>query len=159
MTKFNISIEAAEQELLSALKKIDFPNPEFASHAAIWLEACDYPGLQNLQEARADTPQEFQIKRTAIGLDLQNISCALIGELLVNDILKNGRVFLRSVRHGLFLLPSSVSKNFGIGCLVDPSFAIGGERSKNPYGEKLEKAALEGINIDEDLWRELMDQT
>jgi hypothetical protein len=53
------------------------------------------------------------------------------------------------------LLPLSVEANFGIGCPVDPAFALGGERSKNPYIEKLEIATRDGVNVDDDLWRAL----
>jgi hypothetical protein len=62
-------------------------------------------------------------------------------------------VFLRNVRHGLYLLPLAVEANIGIGCPIDPAFALGGERSKNPYGEKLEIAARDGVTIDDELWR------
>ena len=64
-------------------------------------------------------------------------------------------MFLRNVRHGLYLLPLSVEANFGIGCPVDPAFALGGERHKNPYAEKLDIAAREGVIVDDDLWRAL----
>jgi hypothetical protein len=61
-------------------------------------------------------------------------------------------LYLRNVRHGLYLLPFSVRANIGIGCPVDPSFALGGERTKNPYEEKLLAARQTGIFVDEDLW-------
>jgi hypothetical protein len=67
----------------------------------------------------------------------------------------HGRVFLRNVRHGLYLLPFSVKLNIGIGCPVDPAFALGGERSKNPYVEKLAFAEAGGIAVDEALWSAL----
>jgi hypothetical protein len=35
---------------------------------------------------------------------------------------------------------------------VDPSFAVGGERHKNPYTEKLDLAAAEGLDIDDGQW-------
>jgi hypothetical protein len=53
------------------------------------------------------------------------------------EVKANGRAFLRNVRHGLFMLPFAVRENMGLGCPVDPSFAVGGERHKNPYAEKL----------------------
>jgi hypothetical protein len=59
------------------------------------------------------------------------------------------------VRHGLYLVPLAVEANIGIGCPVDPAFALGGERSKNPYSEKLELAAREGVAVDDELWRAL----
>ena len=66
---------------------------------------------------------------------------------------QNGRAFLRNVRHGLYLLPFSVRANIGIGCPIDPAFALGGLRAKNPYGEKLEAAAAAGLAIDDALWQ------
>mgnify|MGYP000476358415 CR=1 FL=1 len=35
---------------------------------------------------------------------------------------------------------------------VDPAFAVGGERHKNPYSEKLDLAAAEGLEIDDGLF-------
>ena len=66
---------------------------------------------------------------------------------------QNGRAFLRNVRHGLYLLPFSVRANIGIGCPIDPAFALGGLRAKNPYGEKLEAAARNGLAVDDGLWQ------
>jgi hypothetical protein len=131
----------------------------FAAHAAIWLVACDYPGLKTLQEGLADVPVEFVLKRSVIGLDLQNISCVHIGPEIVADVQKNGRVMLRNVKHGLFLLPASVEHNFGIGCPVDPGFPYGMERTKNPYKEKLDLAHANGITVDDADWRNLMDRS
>ncbi len=37
----------------------------------------------------------------------------------------------------LYLVPMSVRGGYGIGCPVDPNFALGGERLKNPYPEKI----------------------
>ena len=70
----------------------------------------------------------------------------------MRDVNANGRAFLRNVRHGLFLLPFTVKANIGIGCPVDPGFAVGGERHKNPYGEKLALAAANGLDIDDAAW-------
>jgi hypothetical protein len=68
---------------------------------------------------------------------------------------QGGRLFLRNVRHGLYLLPFSVRANIGIGCPVDPAFAMGGERTKNPYEEKLALARQEGIAVPEPLRQRL----
>ena len=57
------------------------------------------------------------------------------------------------MRHGLFLLPFTVRENLGIGCPVDPSFAVGGERTKNPYAEKLAVAMETGLTIDDATWQ------
>lgn len=156
MSEITLDMEQAETKLRDALVLQNFPEPAFASHAAIWLQACGYAGLQTLQEAITDQPTGFELKRTAIGIDLQNISCARIGEIVVADIQKHGRVFLRNVRHGLFLLSSSVEQNFGIGCPVDPSFALGGERGKNPYVAKLELAKAQGIAVNAELWQNII---
>jgi hypothetical protein len=156
MKKFNLSVQAAEQELREALESKKHPAAAFAAQAAIWLEACDYPGLKTLQEALADEPANFVLKRGVLGIDLHNVSCAIIGEQVVAEIKAKGRALLSSVRHGLFLLPSSVIQNFGIGCPVDPGFQLGGERTKNPYVEKLALATAQGINIDEDVWQSLV---
>ena len=132
-------------------------NASFMAESAIWLEACGYPGLKELDQALADPVQEFKLARTVLGLDLRNISCALIGDQIVADVRKNGRVYLRNVRHGLFLLAGSVQHNFGIGCPIDPAFALGGQRGKNPYREKLELAERDGLNLDDPLWQKLME--
>ena len=89
----------------------------------------------------------------AMGLDLQNVSCVFLGPAIAAHVAKHGRVFLRNVRHGLYLVPLAVEANIGIGCPVDPAFALGGERHKNPYSEKLELAARDGVAVDDDLWR------
>ena len=91
--------------------------------------------------------------RDLIGFDLQNVSCAFLAPGIVDDVRANGRVFLRNVRHGLFVLPFAVRENLAIGCPVDPSFAVGGERTKNPYAEKLAAAMDTGLIIDDASWR------
>jgi hypothetical protein len=48
-----------------------------------------------------------------------------------------------------------VKENMGLGCPVDPSFAVGGERHKNPYAEKLALAEASGIDIPDALWDQL----
>ena len=95
----------------------------------------------------------------ALGLDLDNVSCAFLAPAIMRDISANGRAFLRNVRHGLFLLPFAVKANIGIGCPVDPGFALGGERHKNPYGEKLALAEANGLELDDTLWTNLKDRT
>jgi len=131
------------------------PGQKMAAKNCAWLEACGYPGIILLLEANADERRSLTFTTDAMGLDLQNVSCVFLGPAIVDHVLTHGRVFLRNVRHGLYLLPLSVEANIGIGCPVDPAFALGGERSKNPYTEKLEIAARDGVVVDDALWRAL----
>ena len=152
-----IAYADAVHKLETKLAAQSHGNASFMAQSAIWLEASGYPGLKELDQALADPVQEFKLARTVLGLDLRNISCALIGDQVVADVRKNGRVYLRNVRHGLFLLAGSVQHNFGIGCPIDPAFALGGQRGKNPYREKLELAERDGLNLDDPLWQKLME--
>ena len=131
------------------------PEQKMVAKNCAWLEACGYPGIKLLLEARADERRPLTFVADAMGLDLQNISCVFLGPTLADHVAKHGRFFLRNVRHGLYLLPLSVEMNIGIGCPVDPAFALGGERSKNPYVEKLEIAARDGVAVDDDVWHAL----
>jgi hypothetical protein len=125
--------------------------------ACAWLEACGYPGLKMLAEAIAGPAADLALNRDALGLDLHNVSCAFLAPAIMKDVKRNGRVFLRNVRHGLFLLPFTVRDNTGIGCPVDPSFALGGERLKNPYTEKLALAEAKGLEVDEEILQSLQE--
>jgi hypothetical protein len=123
--------------------------------ACAWLQACGYPGLELLIEAITTTPVEVrnpELSPDALGLDLRNVSCVFLARQVSLMVEERGRLFLRNVRHGLYLLPFSVRANIGIGCPVDPSFALGGERTKNPYEEKLLAARQTGVSVDEVLW-------
>ncbi len=127
----------------------------FGSAAAAecaFLESVGYPGLKILVEALADPRREVVLEKDLLGLDLQNRSCVFLAKRVNALIAEHGRLFLRNVRHGLYLLPGSVRGNYGIGCPVDPGFALGGERSKNPYAEKLEIAAQHGVEVDDEQW-------
>lgn len=126
--------------------------------ATAWLEACGYPALKLLAEAAGDPVQDLELRRDAMGLDLGNVSCVFLAAKIMDQVAKDGRVFLRNVRHGLYLLPFTVRAGLGIGCPVDPAFAVGGERTKNPYAEKLALAEASGINVDEGLWARLAAQ-
>jgi hypothetical protein len=126
-----------------------------AAENCAWLEAVGYPGLTLLAEALNDPRSHVDLERDALGLDLENVSCVFIGPAVAAEVAQNGRAFLRNVRHGLYLVPASVNGNFGIGCPVDPSFALGGERSKNPYSEKLDLAAQQGVGVDDAIWQSL----
>ncbi len=127
--------------------------------AAAWLEACGYSGVRLLAEALAEEHKPISLTRDALGLDLQNVSCAFLAPAIMRDVAASGRVYLRNVRHGLFLVPFAVKANIGIGCPVDPGFALGGELHKNPYGEKLALAEANGLDIDGTLWTNLKDPT
>jgi hypothetical protein len=152
-----IEMKEAEVMLREVLARSAFPAPSFAVKACIWLEACAYPGLQTLVEALKDPVVAFSPQRSSLGLDLQHISCARIGDAVVDDVLKNGRADLRNVRHGLFLLPASIEHNIGIGCPIDAGFALGGERIKNPYTEQIAVAEAQGIKISDAIWKQVME--
>jgi hypothetical protein len=135
--------------------------PEIAKdcgEACAWLEACGYPGLKLLFEALDTTPASERhpdLVLDSLGLDLRQVSCVFLAPRLLTMIQKHGRLFLRNVRHGLYLVPFSVWANVGIGCPVDPAFALGGERAKNPYEEKLDLALKAGLALPEELWNRL----
>ena len=148
-------LKAAENRLAIRLRNIGFAEPREIAWAAVWLQACGYTGFQLLVEALADERRSLDLTRDALGIDLQNVSCAFLAPAIMADVKANGRAFLRNVRHGLFMLPFAVRENMGLGCPVDPSFAIGGERLKNPYAEKLALADANGIEIGDALWEQL----
>jgi hypothetical protein len=140
---------------IASLAERAVPESKEAARNCAWLEACGYPGIRLLLEARADERRTLALVPDAMGLDLQNVSCVFLGPEIAAHVAKHGRVFLRNVRHGLYLVPLAVEANIGIGCPVDPAFALGGERSRNPYSEKLELAARDGVAVDDELWRAL----
>jgi hypothetical protein len=139
-------------QIVNSAKRI-IPEPEVAARSCAWLEACGYPGIKLLLEAKADERRSVNLVPDAMGLDLETVSCVFLGPAIAAHVAQHGRVFLRNVRHGLYLVPLSVEANIGIGCPVDPAFALGGERHKNPYSEKLELAARDGVAVDDELWR------
>jgi hypothetical protein len=143
-----------ETRALNALRAKGLDRPDTAANTS-WLHGAGYNGLKYLTEALSDTDATFPLEKDALGLDLKNRSCAFIFPDVEQQYAKHGRVFLRNVRHGLFLLRGSVEGNYGIGCPVDPSFALGGERTKNPYAEKQDLAMREGVDVDDALWQSL----
>lgn len=147
-----MDVKTAEARLADRLGKAGLPHASDMAWATVWLEACGYGGFALMAEALADNRQTTDLVRDALGIDLQNVSCAFLAPAILADTETNGRVFLRNVRHGLFLLPFAVRANMGLGCPVDPSFAIGGERLKNPYGEKLAEAETTGLEIGDAAW-------
>ena len=151
-------LKAAENRLAIRLRNIGHPDPREIAWATVWLQACGYTGFKLLAEALADERKSLALTRDALGIDLQEVSCAYLAPAIMADVKANGRAFLRNVRHGLFMLPFAVRENMGLGCPVDPSFAIGGERLKNPYAEKLALAEANGIDVDDGLWDVLLEQ-
>ena len=127
-----------------------------AAASAAWLQACDYAGLSILLEAVNDDRKNLELQRDALGLDLQNVSCVFVVDAVADQVRQHGRLFLRNVRHGLYLVPLSIASNWAIGCPIDPAFALGGPREKNPYTEKLAVAEQQGITVDEELWQAVL---
>ena len=151
----HMTMAEAEAKLSDALARGGVAEASDIAWATVWLQACGYDGLKILSEALADPQRSLTLTRDALGLDLQNVSCAFLAPAIMREVKANGRAFLRNVRHGLYMLPFTVRENTGIGCPVDPSFAVGGERHKNPYGEKLALADAGGIALDDALWAQL----
>lgn len=151
-----IDMQTAENLIAARLGERNVNDAAEIASATVWLEACGYPGVKLLVEALQDERRSLDLTRDALGIDLQNVSCAFLAPALMREVAANGRAFLRNVRHGLFLLPYSVRGNIGIGCPVDPAFALGGERHKNPYAEKLELAEAQGLTLDKSVWAELI---
>ena len=145
-----IDMPTAEAELTRKLGNL--PDAADIAWATIWLEACGYSGVKLLGEALQDERRTLDLARDALGIDLQQVSCAFLAPAIMREVKANGRAFLRNVRHGLYMLPFTVRDNMGLGCPVDPGFAVGGERHKNPYTEKLDLAAAQGLDIDDALW-------
>jgi hypothetical protein len=156
-----VQVEFDDLSAAAARLLRDQDSPDIADDggwACAWLQACSYPGLELLIEALDTTPLKARhpgLTPDSLGLDLHNISCVFLAPRLSITVQERGRLFLRNVRHGLYLLPFSVRANIGIGCPVDPAFALGGERTKNPYEEKLVAARQDGIPLPEPLWNRI----
>jgi hypothetical protein len=154
-----MQVTFAELSAAASRQLTDNGSPDVAQEsgwACAWLAACGYPGLELLFEALDTTPLEVrrpELKPDALGLDLGNVSCVFLAPAISAMVRDHGRLFLRNVWHGLYLVPFSVRANIGIGCPVDPAFALGGERTKNPYEEKLAAAHRAGIAVADPLWR------
>lgn len=148
-----IDMTTAEAELTKKLGAL--PDAADIAWATVWLEACGYSGVKLLAEALKDERRTLVLERDALGIDLHQVSCAFLAPAIMREVHANGRAFLRNVRHGLYMLPFTVRENIGLGCPVDPAFAVGGERHKNPYTEKLDLAAAEGLEIDDGLWGQI----
>jgi hypothetical protein len=149
----NKSLADIEIHALAALRrKVDETSAAIAARNCAWLHSAGYNGLKYLAEALQDDKLDTQLDVDAMGLDLQNVSCVFISRQVEALFASHGRLFLRNVRHGLYLLPGSVLGNYGIGCPVDPGFALGGERTKNPYTEKMDLAMAQGVDVDDAVW-------
>ena len=149
----HLDMKTAETILTARLGNI--PDAGEIAWATIWLEACGYSGVKLLGEALKDERRTLDLTRDALGIDMQEVSCAFLAPAIMREVHANGRAFLRNVRHGLYMLPFTVRENIGLGCPVDPSFAVGGERHKNPYGEKLALATADGLEIDDEAWAQI----
>ena len=149
----HLDMKTAETILTARLGNI--PYAADIAWATVWLEACGYSGVKLLGEALKDERRTLDLTRDALGIDMQEVSCAFLAPAIMREVHANGRAFLRNVRHGLYLLPFTVRENIGLGCPVDPSFAVGGERHKNPYGEKLALATADGLEIDDEAWAQI----
>ena len=149
----HLDTKTAETILTARLGNI--PDAADIAWATVWLEACGYSGVKLLGEALKDERRTLDLTRDALGIDMQEVSCAFLAPAIMREVHANGRAFLRNVRHGLYLLPFTVRENIGLGCPVDPSFAVGGERHKNPYGEKLALATADGLEIDDEAWAQI----
>lgn len=153
MNKTLAEIEAHSRAALNAKGHADIA--AVASAHTAWLHGAGYNGIKYIAEALQDSESRTTLEKDLMGLDLKGVSCVFISTEVEKLFAEHGRMFLRNVRHGLFLLPGSVNGNYGIGCPVDPGFALGGERSKNPYAEKLALAARDGVDVDEAIWHSL----
>ena len=124
--------------------------------ACAWLEAAGYPGLKMLVEALDETPREARrpsLEAVYGIVDLDNVSCVFSAPGLVDMARAEGRVVLNRVRHGLYVLPFAVRAGLAVGCPVDPSFAIGGMRTKDLYGDKIAAAIEAGLEVDDEVWK------
>jgi hypothetical protein len=148
----HISVTDFTDRLKSELGAKGFNEPDSLAEACAFLVACGYPGLEMLEEARHDKERELSLVKDVLGFDLKNVSCVFLAPAIADHVTRHGRVYLRNVRHGLFLLPDSVASNYAIGCPVDPSFSLGGTRTSNPYTEKLDAAMRDGLTVDQAVW-------
>ncbi len=126
-----ITMNDATVQLSDRLASLGIPDAADIAWATVWLEACGYSGIKLLGEALSDERRHHPLTRDVLGLDLDHVSCAFLAPAIMREVASGGRAFLRNVRHGLYMLPFTVRANTGIGCPVDPSFAVGGERHKN----------------------------
>lgn len=131
---------------------------EDSGWACAWLQAAGYDGVKMLVEALETTPREDRRPSIVFEygiVDLHNGSAVFAAPQVVDLAAAEGRVFFANVRHGLYALPFTVRAGLAIGCPVDPSFAIGGERKGDPYRDKIDAAIEAGLEVAEDDWRAL----
>src|ERR1700675_1310942 len=91
-----------------SLRGISMEIAGVAARNCAWLEGCSYPGLKLLLEALGDGQRDLILTPDAMGLDLKNVSCVFLGPAVNQYVKAHGRIFLRNVRHGFYLLPLSV---------------------------------------------------
>jgi hypothetical protein len=151
----HISPQDLTDQLEALLARRGIAHAAEIAWATAWLEGCGYPGVLQLVEALGDRTTTLTLERDMIGYDLHDVSCAYLAPAIMEEVAKTGRAYLHNVRHGLFVLPFTVRANVGIGCPVDAAFAVGGERLKNPYAEKLALAEVNGLIVDDALWAKL----
>jgi hypothetical protein len=128
---------------------------EDSAWACAWLQAAGYDGVKMLLEALDTTAPEQRrpsLKFEYGIIDLQNGSAVFAAPQVVDVAVSEGRVFFANVRHGLYALPFTVRQGIAIGCPVDPSFAIGGERRTDPYTEKVQAAMEAGLDVADADW-------
>jgi hypothetical protein len=147
-----LAFDVVEARIAQFLERRTVAEASVVAWAGTWLEACGYPGIAQMIEALGDPRRELVLERDNVGMDLRHVSCVFLAPAILRDVAIHGRVFLRNVRHGLFILPFAVRDNQAIGCPVDPSFAVGGVREKNPYAEKLALAHADGLEIEGETW-------
>jgi hypothetical protein len=131
---------------------------EDSGWACAWLQAAGYDGVKLLVEAMETTPREERRPSLVFEygiVDLHNGSAVFSAPQVVDLAVAEGRVFFANVRHGLYALPFTVRAGVGIGCPVDPSFAIGGERKGDPYKERIAAAIEAGLDVPDEDWRAL----
>lgn len=157
-----VTFEDFQAAVTSALAKAGLAAPLAAESgwAAAWLQAAGYKALAMVLEALNAGPAPAAgspALTVSHGLvDGEGVSCVFLAPRLAALADGHGRIVLTNARDGLFVLPFTVRGDYGIGCPVDPSFAIGGERVKNPYAEKVTLGMAEGVEVDRGQWTELL---
>ena len=104
----HVTVAELERKLADRLEALGISDARDVAWACAWLEACGYPGIAMLAEALSGGARDRELARDALGFDLDNVSCAFLAPRIMRDVTSHGRVFLRNVRHGLYMLPFTV---------------------------------------------------